>query len=365
MSQILRDLNKLAKKVGAPVVGTNISEQVRALSTFWEGTSHGANIAERINELAHSEIGKSEPPVEPVLISKSIIQNGDYSASDDEADGYSSVSVLVPDTPQNYTDVACTRAEYEAMQSHSDHVIYTVTNLDTTVNKYLGDDPIGAVVDSKGTVFANKYPDDAAPDPTMCPVFPVNDSDWSVTSGARHSFDRSKAFDIIACMYQSTATYFKDNAPLNALFGGGNSWPYFTAFPSMELQGGGALWCGVSYDGNGWSNGVSKTISAANMEQVMVAGKNWFKLSYDGDSTVSIYHSADGINYTKLGDLPTLTSPMYNSNSDIVYFKFGQVNGGIFKANVNCHICYLDCKIYQEGELIFGTEIKPKNFATA
>lgn len=51
MSQILRDLNKLAEKIGAPVVGQNISEQVRAISTFYGGTSHGANINERINEV--------------------------------------------------------------------------------------------------------------------------------------------------------------------------------------------------------------------------------------------------------------------------------------------------------------------------
>jgi hypothetical protein len=51
MSQILRDLNKLAEKMGAPVVGQNISEQVRAISTFYGGTSHGANINERINEV--------------------------------------------------------------------------------------------------------------------------------------------------------------------------------------------------------------------------------------------------------------------------------------------------------------------------
>lgn len=57
MSQILRDLNKLADSVGAPVVGQNISEQVRALSTFFGGTSHGANIAERVNELRHAGLG--------------------------------------------------------------------------------------------------------------------------------------------------------------------------------------------------------------------------------------------------------------------------------------------------------------------
>lgn len=94
MSQILKDLNKLAAKMGAPVVGRNISEQVRAISTYYEGTSHGANIAERINEVAHSNIGSGSS----VLISKAINQNGNYSATDDEADGYSDVKVNVQPT---------------------------------------------------------------------------------------------------------------------------------------------------------------------------------------------------------------------------------------------------------------------------
>lgn len=59
MSQILRDLNKLAETLGAPVIGQNISEQVRALSTHFGSTSHGANIAERINELRHGSFGGS------------------------------------------------------------------------------------------------------------------------------------------------------------------------------------------------------------------------------------------------------------------------------------------------------------------
>lgn len=93
MSQILKDLNKLAAKMGAPVVGRNISEQVRAISTYYEGTTHGANIAERINEVRHAWHEGSEPAT---LVEKSIIQNGIYLATDDEADGYSKVTVNVP-----------------------------------------------------------------------------------------------------------------------------------------------------------------------------------------------------------------------------------------------------------------------------
>lgn len=60
MSQILKDLNKLAEKMGAPVVGQNISEQVRAISTFYGGTTHGANINERISEVRQAYHGGGE-----------------------------------------------------------------------------------------------------------------------------------------------------------------------------------------------------------------------------------------------------------------------------------------------------------------
>jgi hypothetical protein len=39
-----------------------------------------------------------EHPIEPVLIEKSVIQNGSYNAADDDADGYSGVTVNVPNT---------------------------------------------------------------------------------------------------------------------------------------------------------------------------------------------------------------------------------------------------------------------------
>lgn len=92
MSQILRDLNKLAEKMGAPVVGQNISEQVRAISTFYGGTTHGANINERINEVRKAYHGGGG---EATLIEKVISANGTYLAANDSADGYSKVSVNV------------------------------------------------------------------------------------------------------------------------------------------------------------------------------------------------------------------------------------------------------------------------------
>ena len=119
MSQILRDLNKLAKKVGAPVVGQNISEQIRALNTFWEASSHGANIAERINETAHSKINEGGSPA--VLIEKSITANNTYNAADDNADGYSKVTVNVPSSSPTLIEKSITaNGVYNASSDSAD-----------------------------------------------------------------------------------------------------------------------------------------------------------------------------------------------------------------------------------------------------
>lgn len=129
MSQILKDLNKLAAKMGAPVVGRNISEQVRSISTYYEGTSHGANIAERINEVAHSNIGGGSS----VLISKTINQNGIYLATDDAADGYSDVKVNVQ--PTLATKSITANGTYNASSDEVDG--YSSVNVDVPQEKWL------------------------------------------------------------------------------------------------------------------------------------------------------------------------------------------------------------------------------------
>lgn len=351
MSQILRDLNKLAAKIGAPVVGTNISEQVRALSTFWEGTSHGANIAERINELAHSEVGKVE---EPVLVDKSIIQNGIYNATDDDADGYKKVSVVVPDTPQNYTDVACTRAEYEAMEGHSNKTIYTVTNPDTTVNKYLGDDQIGFSDDAGTKDMAN-----------------VNGG-YIVSASAnvpgKYPIDWTKPFDIVVCFYLPGAlpSAFSNN---QFLFGGTGSWSTYTRLPAWEfnnnhlgvLIGTGSGW---SSKGGGWLSGqkFNELLDFLSPEQGNI---NYLKWSHLGEGHYTVNGSKDGIHYTQFVDV-TGMDVQYQNTSNEIQFAFGLGDRSTCYQGSDFRILYDRCAIYSEGVLVFGNEpgAKPKDFST-
>lgn len=58
----------------------------------------GHTFYDLLKDAAFAGGGGSSPAPAPVLIEKSVTQNGTYTAADDEADGYSSVSVAVPNT---------------------------------------------------------------------------------------------------------------------------------------------------------------------------------------------------------------------------------------------------------------------------
>jgi hypothetical protein len=58
----------------------------------------GQSFYDLLKDAAFAGGGGGSPAPAPVLIEKSVTQNGTYSAQDDEADGYSSVSVNVPNT---------------------------------------------------------------------------------------------------------------------------------------------------------------------------------------------------------------------------------------------------------------------------
>lgn len=58
----------------------------------------GQSFYDLLKDAAFAGGGGGSPAPAPVLIEKSVTQNGTYTASDDEADGYSAVTVNVPNT---------------------------------------------------------------------------------------------------------------------------------------------------------------------------------------------------------------------------------------------------------------------------
>lgn len=308
------------------------------------------------DESVHFYLGDNEIAGNPTLIEKSITTNGIYDAEDDSADGYSIVDV---DVAQTYSDVSCTMQQYKAMESHDNHTIYTVTD-GTKTYKFLGDDPIGYQTNMAGWFYQSRYADDLYPAyDTNGGAFAITSKMTSLTTPATGTgFDRTKAWDIIACIYLANPLLRTSNAN-GALFGGGGGWPAFSGYPSAEFQSSGNMFFGISATSEGWTwtTAVSKSV----LDDTLVSGLNWLKFSYDGTNTFTISHSANGRDYSAIYTAHvdiTLTNAPNKSQS----MFFGCVNNIPFPQSYDYHMVLGECKIYSEGELIFGYDISPKSF---
>ena len=309
-----------------------------------------------LDESVHFYLGDTEIAGNPTLIEKSITSNGIYDAEDDSADGYSIVDV---DVAQTYSDVSCTMQQYKAMETHDNHTIYTVTD-GTETYKFLGDDPIGYQMNRTGWFYNARYDDDLYPQyETNGGLYAITSKMTSLTNPATGTaFDRTKAWDIIACVYLANPLQRTSNAN-GALFGGGGSWPAFTGYPSAEFQSAGNMFFGISSTGDGWdwSIGTSKSV----LDNTLVSGLNWLKFSYDGTNTITISHSTNGRDYSTINTANINIAPTNAPNKSQGMF-FGCVCNLHFPQSYNYHMALDECKIYSEGELIFGYDISPKSF---
>lgn len=88
---IIDSVRKLAEKVGADTNGRTIADQLNIINKKLDDTQPGSrDIAEAISKFADKEDGTA------ILVTKTITENKTYKAVDDNATGYSSVTVNVP-----------------------------------------------------------------------------------------------------------------------------------------------------------------------------------------------------------------------------------------------------------------------------
>lgn len=80
---------------------STINDVLNAIARKYEGTDDALLISEAIGNIT-AVLDKIIPAL-PTLITKNITENGEYSASEDDADGYSSVNVEVSPTLENKT----------------------------------------------------------------------------------------------------------------------------------------------------------------------------------------------------------------------------------------------------------------------
>lgn len=318
--------------------------------------SHSSNtiyVVTYPDQSVHFYLGDDEIAGNPTLIEKRITENGIYDAEDESADGYSIVDVSVA---QNYSDVSCTKAQYDAMQSHDSHTIYTVTD-GNKVYKYLGDDQIGF-----GEIPETDRTSISGGTGYRC----VND----LNASGYYPIDWTKAWTVVVCFYLVSSSLPSAFSSNYFLFGGTGGWAAYTRVPALEfannhmglLIGTGSGWAS---SGGGWFSGDSFA-EFMNLCDPSRGYVNYLKIEYvpGNENQYRWYHSKDGKNYTLFAEI-TSASVQYQNYSNDIQFTFGYGDRKNIPQGDGFYILFDRCALYSEDNLIFGREAipTPKNFA--
>lgn len=125
---IIDSVRKLAEKVGADTNGRTIADQLNIINKKLDDTQPDSrDIAEAVSKFADKEDGTA------ILVTKTITENKTYKASDDNATGYSSVTVEVEQA--SFTSVLTCIPEINTTNQNLEARWYKLINNDSsTIN---------------------------------------------------------------------------------------------------------------------------------------------------------------------------------------------------------------------------------------
>ena len=307
------------------------------------------------DQSVHFYLGDTEIAGNPTLIEKSITANGIYDAEDDGADGYSIVDVSVA---QNYSDVSCTKAQYDAMQSHDNHTIYTVTD-GNKVYKYLGDDQIGfgEIPITDRAILSNGRGYECRDELNVSGYNPI---DWG------------KDWELILAFVLTTSSLPSAFSNKQYLCGSTGGYPSNVCNPFAEFT---SSYLTLMYSpdrGSTWPNcghlsgdNYSTFMSLLDPTNGVV---NYLKVKHTAGAQhhYDWYHSKDGRNYSKFYECDRDGYPSRIADSG-VHFTFGFGDTKNIAQGNGFWMLYDRCALYSEGNLIFGREVVPpsKNYSPA
>lgn len=75
---------ELAKKIGAPAVGSNVQETIKSINVYLGGTTHGANIQDTIEEFKRSYSGGGGPYPNYIYSKGVDVKVGEFQMEDTE-----------------------------------------------------------------------------------------------------------------------------------------------------------------------------------------------------------------------------------------------------------------------------------------
>lgn len=230
-------------------------------------------------------------------------------------------------------ETKCTSTKYNSMSNHSENVLYSVIQPDNKVYKYLGDHQIGVDKTDIGSIdIANST------------------SNYIKTSMI---IDQTKDFEFVICFTMPSGNHNynlvgnPDMLGIGATVGNNSS-------DNTKAEGGFQFFV----DSGGWANttGIMACPSAALIADGVT--KNYMKFERKGNYLYASY-SLDGKNFI-LETTQAVPAGTYSTEEPIY---FGKVYTNYSETLNLLSFRLSECYLKQNGQIVFGNELKPVNFA--
>ena len=300
-------------------------------------------------------------------------------------------------------EIDCTSEVYNSLPLHDTHTIYNVLNQDDSVNKYLGEDLIGGTVDNLGEIVPKNYENETRIFEDRNIIYETKCTSTKYNSMSNHSenvlysviqpdnkvykylgdhqvgvdktdigsiditnstdkyiktsmlIDQTKDFEFVICFTIPTGNRSYNIAGNPDMLGIG-AIVSNNSEDNTKAQGGFQFF----YNTGGWDHriGLNACPSAALIADGVT--KNYYKLQRKGNYLYASY-SIDGKNFilettyeVPTGQTFTTEEPIYLGN---VYPGYGEYSLNLLS------FCLSECYLKQNGQIVFGNDFKPVNFA--
>ena len=299
-------------------------------------------------------------------------------------------------------EVDCTSEVYNSLPLHDSHTIYNVLNQDDSVNKYLGEDLIGGTVDNLGEIVPKNYENETRFFEDRNIIYETKCTSTKYNSMSNHSgnvlysvlqpdnkvykylgdhqvgvdktdigsidisnsttdyiktsmiIDQTEDFEFVICFTMPSGNHEYNLAGNSDMLGIGATISNNSS-DNTKAEGGFQFFV----DSGGWENNIAMVACPSAALIADGVTKNYIKFERKGDYLYASY-SLDGKNFILETTQAVPTGRTFSTEEPIY---LGKVYPNYSDTLNLLSFCLSECYLKQNGQIVFGNDLKPVNFA--